>query len=209
VDIKEVVCLAAMLDVAAERTEKVGGGGACDASRMPARSSGTRACAHARRQMAPSANARASRLGAPPSHPARPQVKDAMFMQQQRLARLEALCRALAPQQKPADTLAALGVFDFYPYLAALMCGHQWGPGVQQAGTAYLNYISNLNQARGRGVCKGRPPAGLLHGAAVVAAALHPHAAATHAAAMHAAPVQVSELNPSRPLSRAPPPPRW
>jgi hypothetical protein len=77
-----------------------------------------------------------------------PQVKGAHFTQQQRLARLEVLCRMLAPQQKPADTLAALGVFDFYPYLAALMCGHQWGPGVQQAGAAYLTYVSLLNQVR-------------------------------------------------------------
>ncbi|KAI8467800.1 MAG: hypothetical protein J3K34DRAFT_386704 [Monoraphidium minutum] len=95
VDVREVVCLAAVLDVAAERVQK---------------------------------------------------VKGASFTQQQRLARLEVLCRTLAPQQKPADTLAALGVFDFYPYLAALMCGHQWGPGVQQAGAAYLNYVSLLNQ---------------------------------------------------------------
>lgn len=78
----------------------------------------------------------------------RTQVKGAHFTQQQRLARLESLCRMLAPHQKPADTLASLGVFDFYPYLAALMCGHQWGPGVQQAGAAYLTYISLLNQVR-------------------------------------------------------------
>jgi len=95
VDVKELVCLAAVLDVAAERAEK---------------------------------------------------VKGAVFAQQQRVARLEMLCRTLSPQQKPADTLAALGVFDFFPYLAAQMCGHHWGPGVQQAGAAYLNYISLLNQ---------------------------------------------------------------
>jgi hypothetical protein len=75
-----------------------------------------------------------------------------VFTQQQRLARLEGLCRMLSPQQEPAETLAALGVFDFYPHLAALMSGHQWGPGGQQSGTAYLAYVSLLNQV-GRGGC--------------------------------------------------------
>lgn len=65
-----------------------------------------------------------------------------------RLARLEQLCRVLAPQQKAPDTLAALGLFDFYPHLAAALCGHVWGPGVAAAGVAYLNYVSLLNQVR-------------------------------------------------------------
>jgi hypothetical protein len=95
VDMKELLVLAAVLDAAAERVEK---------------------------------------------------VKGAAFTQQQKLDRLQLLCRTLSPQQKPADTLAALGVFDYYPYLAALLVGHQWGPGVQQAGTAYLSYVSLLNQ---------------------------------------------------------------
>ena len=81
-----------------------------------------------------------------PTLPVPVQVKGASFEQQRRLDRLKGLCRMLAPQQKPANTLAALGVFDFYPYLAAHMCGHQWGPGVQQAGAAYMAYVSVVNQ---------------------------------------------------------------
>lgn len=104
----------------------------------------------------------------------RVQVKGTTFTQQQRLARLELLCRTLAPQQKPADTLAALGVFDFYPYLAALMCGHQWGPNVQQAGAAYLSYVSLLNQVRSR-TSSGRPARAHCSGAGRSSSGAHAH----------------------------------
>ena len=77
-------------------------------------------------------------------HPS--QVQGAVWTKQQQLFRLEALCRMLAPQQEPVDTLAALGVLNHYPFLAAHMCGHEAGPGTQHAGAAFLAYVSLLNQ---------------------------------------------------------------
>lgn len=75
-----------------------------------------------------------------------PQVAGAAFTQQQRLARLEALCRALAPKQSPADTLAALGLADAYPFMAARVAGDGAQPSSSGGGAAYLHYVSLLNQ---------------------------------------------------------------
>eukprot|EP00878_Enallax_costatus_P033231 GHUV01036633.1.p1 GENE.GHUV01036633.1~~GHUV01036633.1.p1 ORF type:complete len:177 (+),score=61.81 GHUV01036633.1:400-930(+) len=72
-----------------------------------------------------------------------------MFAQQEALKRIENMCRAHRPQQKPLDTLAEMGILDFVPFLARLM---QPAKQVEQlpaigAGGAYMNYISLLNQA--------------------------------------------------------------
>jgi hypothetical protein len=124
VDAKELLCLAAVLDVAAERAAQVPG---------------------------------------------------AAFTQQQRLAKLDRLCRQLAPRQQPLDTLAALGIIGFYPNLAAYLAQRQQeqqqqhpvaaaysatttttsGSGSSSGGTtataptaigAYLGYVAALSQ---------------------------------------------------------------
>ncbi|KAF6261974.1 hypothetical protein COO60DRAFT_1498629 [Scenedesmus sp. NREL 46B-D3] len=45
-------------------------------------------------------------------------VKGAVFSQHSALQQIEAMCRLHRPEQKPADTLAEMGILDLVPYLA-------------------------------------------------------------------------------------------
>lgn len=80
------------------------------------------------------------------------QVPGAAFKQQHRLSRMEALCRALAPNAAPADTLSTLGLGDAYPFATARLaaaCGGGCGgtqPSSSGSGVAHLQYVTLLNQ---------------------------------------------------------------